>query len=246
VLADIHGADSNPVPLNPGFGMPTLPELHRDRRWDFRASLTFITTPNAPSGTGYATAELKALCRAQSGVVVLDEAYVDFAEQNAMSLALSLPNVIVARTFSKAYSLCFQRVGYFVGPAPLIEALHKIRDSYNVNGLGQVAALATLAELPYYRANFRRILATRERLTAGLTELGFRVHPSQTNFILAQPPGPPARTWLEALRQRKILVRWFDHPEVRAYLRITIGTDPEADALLAAARGICKAMRLGS
>src|SRR5205823_4312763 len=119
------------------------------------------------------------------------------------------PNVIVARTFSKAYSLCFQRVGYFVAHPALIAALNKIRDSYNVNGLGQVAALATLEDLPYYRANFRRIIATRERLTRELTALGFTVLPSQTNFILARPPRFPAEAWLEKLRARKLLVRWF-------------------------------------
>ncbi len=100
-----------------------------------------VTTPNAPSGRGYRTAQLEDLCRAQKGVVLLDEAYVDFASENAMSLALKYPHVLVARTFSKAYSLCFQRVGYCVGHPELIAALHKIRDSYNVNGLGQIAAL---------------------------------------------------------------------------------------------------------
>src|SRR5207244_9280331 len=108
------------------------------------AALTFVTTPNAPSGRGYSTPELEAFCRAQRGVVILDEAYVDYANQNALALALKYPHVIVSRTFSKAYSLCFQRVGYFVGHPEVIAALDKIRDSYNVNGLGQVAARATL------------------------------------------------------------------------------------------------------
>src|SRR5205085_10870344 len=151
----------------------------REKKWDFRAALTFVTTPNAPSGRGYALSEVEALCRAQHGVVILDEAYVDFAGQNALALALRHPHVIVSRTFSKAYSLCFSRVGYFVGHPELIAALDKLRDSYNVNGLGQVAALATLANLPYYRANFRRIIATRERLSRTLGELGFEVLPSQ-------------------------------------------------------------------
>src|SRR5213078_1039513 len=148
--------------------------------WDFHAALTFITTPNAPSGHGYSTTELEALCRAQKGVVVLDEAYVDFADQNALKLALKHPHVLVARTFSKAYSLCFQRVGYFVGHPALIAALDRIRDSYNVNGLGQVAALATLEDLGYYRANFREIIGTREKLSRELRTLGFEVFPSQT------------------------------------------------------------------
>jgi histidinol-phosphate aminotransferase len=238
VLADIHGAARNAVPLCSDFTLPSLAELRRGRRWDFRAALTLVTTPNAPSGRGYRTAQLEELCRAQKGVVLLDEAYVDFAEDNAMSLALKYPHVLVARTFSKAYSLCFQRVGYCVGNPDLIAALHKIRDSYNVNGLGQVAALATLADLPRYRANFRRIIATRERLCRELGALGFRVFPSQTNFILVRPPKYSARTWLQKLRKRKILVRWFSDPSVRDYLRITIGTPQEAAALVRAAMAV--------
>jgi histidinol-phosphate aminotransferase len=238
VLADIHGGRNNPVPLLPDFSLPSVAQLRKGRQWDFRAALTFVTTPNAPSGRGYPTAQLEELCRAQRGVVVLDEAYVDFAEQNALALGLKFPHVLVARTFSKAYSLCFQRVGYMVGHASLIAALDKIRDSYNVNGLGQAAALATLGDLPYYRKNFREICATRERLGRELTALGFGVLPSQTNFILARPPGFPAMDWLEELKRRKILVRWFSHPSVRDYLRITIGTPQEAAALVAAARNI--------
>jgi len=240
VLAAIHGARANVVALDEFFGIPPLEVLRKSKAWDFRAALTFVTTPNAPSGRGYRTAELEALCRAQQGVVVLDEAYVDFAEENALELALKYPHVIVARTFSKAYSLCFQRVGYFVGHPKLMAALDKIRDSYNVNGLGQIGALATLDDLPHYRANFRRIIRTREQLGRELAALGFTVLPSRTNFILTRPPRFPARTWLEKLRARKILVRWFKYPAVRDYLRITIGTNAEADALLRAAKAILK------
>jgi histidinol-phosphate aminotransferase len=240
VLAAIHGARDNIVALDRDFGIPPLSVLRKSRAWDFRAALTFITTPNAPSGRAYPTAELESLCRAQKGVVVLDEAYVDFADANVLPLALKFPHVLIARTFSKAYSLCFQRVGYFVGHPALIAALDKIRDSYNVNGLGQIAALATLDDLPYYRANFRKIISTRQRLTRELAALGFSVLPSQTNFILAQPPRFPAKTWLAKLRARKILVRWFKYPSVRNYLRITIGTDAEANALLRATRAVLR------
>jgi histidinol-phosphate aminotransferase len=237
VLADIHGAAKNAVPLKPDFGLPGVAELKRVKEWDFKAALTFVTTPNAPSGRGYKTAELEKLCRAQKGVVILDEAYVDFAEENALTLALKFPYVLVARTFSKAYSLCFQRVGYFVGHPELIAALDKIRDSYNVNGLGQIAAVATLDDLKFYRANFKRIISTREWLSGELTKLGFRALPSQTNFILARPPLFPAKDWLQKLREQKILVRWFSAPEVKDYLRITIGTPAEAEALV---RAVCK------
>ena len=248
VLAETHGAATNGVPLKADFSLPSVAELKKGNRkppeggtpnrWDFNAALTFVTTPNAPSGRGYSTRELEALCKAQRGVVVLDEAYVDFARENALKLALKHPHVIAARTFSKAYSLCFQRVGYFVGHPELIAALHKVRDSYNVNGLGQIAAEATLDDLKYYRANFKKIIATREMLSRELTKLGFRVLPSETNFILVQPPLFPAKEWLQKLRDRKILVRWFSALEVNSYLRITIGTPDEAAALVKAARAI--------
>ena len=243
VLADIHGAVKNGVALNADFSMPTSAERKRGGEWNFNAALTLVTTPNAPGGRGYQTSELEKLCRAQNGVVVLDEAYVDFANENALKLALKFPHVLVARTFSKAYSLCFQRVGYFVGHAELIAALDKIRDSYNVNGLGQIAAEATLDNLKYYRAHFKKIIATREWLARELTRLGWRVLPSQTNFILAKPPLFPAQDWLEKLRAKKILVRWFSSPAVKAYLRITIGTQAEARAMAAAARKILSADR---
>jgi histidinol-phosphate aminotransferase len=238
VLADIHGARCNAVPLAQGFALPTLAELRRNGAWDFRAPLTFITTPNAPSGRGYRTKELRDLCRAQKGVVILDEAYVDFARENAFSLALQFPHVLVARTFSKAYSLCFLRVGYMAGDARLIAALQKIRDSYNVNGLGQAAAVATLGDLAYYRRNFRRLIATRERLSGELRGLGFEIAPSQTNFIFVRPPRFSAGDWLRELRRNRVLVRWFGAPETRDFLRITIGTDAEADALRRAVRRI--------
>jgi histidinol-phosphate aminotransferase len=259
VLADIHGAAKNAVPLSANFTLPRVADLKRGGLWDFNAALTFVTTPNAPSGCGYSTADLGKLCRAMNGVVVLDEAYVDFAREHAMKLALKYPHVMISRTFSKAYSLCFQRVGYFVGHAELIAALDKIRDSYNVNGLGQVAAAATLEDLSYYRANFRRIISTREKLSRALTLLGFRVLPSQTNFILAKPPGTAlsapgrkvyrrqdadgtltAKDWLQKLREKKILVRWFNQPEIKDFLRITIGTPAEAEALVRAVTAILR------
>jgi histidinol-phosphate aminotransferase len=241
VLTDIHGGRRREVPLRPDFGLPALAAFDRD------AALTLVTTPNAPSGRGYSTAELDKLCRWLRAAVVLDETYVDFARENAMTLALKHPHVIVSRTFSKAYSLCYQRVGYFVGHPELIAALHKIRDSYNVNGLGQIAALATLSDLPYYRANFKRIIATRARLVKALAQLGFETLPSQTNFLFTKPPIIPAERWLAEFRERKILARWFNYPETRAYLRITVGTEREADALIKAATAVLqKASRSGA
>ncbi|MGA2749280.1 MAG: histidinol-phosphate transaminase [Verrucomicrobiota bacterium] len=240
VLAQIHGARPRAVPLAENFALPSVAALRAGRAWDFRAALTFVTTPNAPTGCGYGTRQLDQLCRAQKGVVILDETYVDFARENALALALRHPHVIVARTFSKAYSLCFLRVGYFVGHPSLIGALQKIRDSYNVNGLGQVAAAATLADLPYYRRNFKRIIATRQRLSRQLAALGFDVLPSQANFIFVHPPRFPAQAWLQKLRDERVLVRWFGAAETKHFLRVTIGTDSEADALLQAARLILR------
>jgi histidinol-phosphate aminotransferase len=241
VLARAHGAAEGTAPLERDFSLPSLRTLRTTKTWRFDAALTLVTTPNAPSGRGYAVGELDALCGALNGVVILDEAYVDFGPEHAMALAFKRPNTLVLRTFSKAYSLCFQRVGYAVGHPELIGALHKVRDSYNVNGLGQIAALATLSDLPYYRKNFARVIATRERLGRALTALGFDVLPSATNFILVRPPCRPAMEWLGQLRLRKVLVRWFDQPGIRDYLRITIGTDAEADALLKAVRAIARA-----
>lgn len=232
VLAAIHGAKTQAVALRFDFGLPPA-------GWEPRADLSFITTPNAPSGRGYATSDLSSVAREHEGVLVLDEAYVDFANGDAMDLALKYPNVLVARTFSKAYSLCFLRVGYMVGHPGLIGALHKIRDSYNVNGLAQIAAAATLDDLPYYRRNFQRVIATRERITRELAKLKFQVLPSQTNFILVQPPRFPAVEWLKRLRDRKILVRWFNHAGLEDRLRISVGTDAEMQILLRAVRAIC-------
>ncbi len=240
VLTDIHNARRNEVPLPEDFSLPSVKTLRTGNQWDFQAALTYVTTPNAPSGRGYSTTELDALCRVLKGVVILDEAYVDFAPENAMALATQHKHVLVSRTFSKAYSLCFQRIGYFVGPSRLIEALDKIRDSYNINGLGQVAAEATLKQLPYYRANFHKIIRLRDQTAEQLAELGFQTLPSATNFILTKPPRFAARTWLNKLREQKILVRWFSDARVKDYLRITIGNDREMAALLKAVKRILK------
>lgn len=239
VLARQHGASWSSVPLDADFGFPSPAALRKSGGWRTDAALTFVTTPNAPSGRGYGLGELDGLSRSLGGVVILDEAYVDFASKDALEL-FRRPNVLISRTFSKGYSLCFQRVGYFVGPKPLIAALDKIRDSYNVNGLGQLAAIATLGDLSYYRRNFRRVIETRRRLAADLQVLGFRVQPSETNFLFAKPPRFPAKRWLAELRTRKILVRWFDAPATRDYLRITVGTDAEAAAVVRAAARILK------
>ncbi len=238
VLAQIHGGLAHAVPLKSDFSMPSVSELEHGGNWDFEAALTYITTPNAPSGRGYGKAELEALCRRHRGVVILDEAYVDFAEEDAAELALKYPHVIVSRTFSKAFSLCYQRIGYCLGHPKLIRAFEKIRDSYSVNGLGQLAALTTLEHPDYYQRNFKRIIRQREALKRALERLDFEVLPSQANFLLVRPPRFSAESWRTQLRDRNILVRWFEQREIRDWLRITIGTPAQMRTLVETVKAI--------
>lgn len=226
VLAAIRGVKGMACELNEEFGWP-----ERDPR---PASLFFLTNPNAPTSLLFAKDRVRSFCRSFPGVVLIDEAYVDFARENCMDLARTLPNVLVMRTLSKSYALAGIRCGYVVGPEPLITALFKIKDSYNLNRLTQVAAAAALRDQPYMLAQAARIKATRERLAAALTQLGFEVLPSETNFLWAKPGAGDAAARFEALKARGVLVRYFPGPRTGAYLRITVGTDAEVDRLLAA------------
>ncbi len=232
VLADIQGAKRLELEMNADF---TLPErLCREH-----APLKIVTSPNAPSGVAVPTKTLDRLCTASQGVVLIDEAYVDFADDNALRLVKKHRNALVARTLSKSYSLAGMRVGFAVGHKALIEGLMKVKDSYNVNRLSQAAALAALGDRAHFEANVRRVKATRERLRVALRTLGFDVPPSATNFVFAKPPAKmTAKTFYEALRRRNILVRWWSDPRVSDRVRISIGTDGETDKLLAATHGI--------
>lgn len=238
ILSRIHHVRGNAVSLNPDFSIPDLQALQEDAAWDEDAALTFITTPNAPSARGYTTDQLRSICATLNGVVILDEAYADFAEENAAELGFTMPHVMVSRTFSKAFSLCYQRVGYFIGDPVLIGAMDKIRDSYNVNGLGQVAALETLRRLDYYQERIEWIQRERALLMEALEPLGFESLPSAANFVLTRPTRGAAKSWFDELRKREIYVRWFDHPRVRDYLRISIGSSDEMARLIAAMREI--------
>lgn len=228
VLADIRGVDKRPVDLGPAFTW-RMPEA-------FRASLFLLTCPNAPTGVQYARPDVAAFCRAFDGVVMVDEAYADFARENFMDLALAPANTntLVMRTLSKSFSLAGLRLGYAVGPAPLMEALQKIKDSYNLDMLTQTVALAALGDPDHMRANVRRIQGTRERLRGRLAAAGWQVLPSQTNFLFARPPDGDAVRVFAQLRERKIIVRYFPGLRTGEYLRITIGSDDQIDALLAA------------
>ena len=232
VLAQIRAVTAHPVELGPDF-VWTMPK-------DYQASLFFMTTPNAPTGIQYPKTEIRAFCARFPGVVLLDEAYVDFARENCMDLALECANVLVLRTLSKSYGLAGLRLGYVVGAAPLIEALFKIKDSYNVDRITQAAALAALSDQAHMQTLVERIKTTRRRTSADLENMGFRVFPSETNFLWVKPPRISAADLYRRLREQNILVRYFSGDRTQDYLRITIGTDEQMQALLNAARLLVK------
>lgn len=229
VLADIRDAKGKPLPLNDDFSCPTPPADFSD---------VFVwTNPNAPTSRMAPTEQIAAFAKAFHGVVLVDEAYADFAPANCMALATATDNrnVLVMRTLSKSFSLAGIRFGYCVGPETLIEALYKIKDSYNMDRVAQAIGLAALSDLPYMQANVAKILATRGRLAEALVTRGWQVQPSATNFLFAAPPPAiNAATLFAALRERHLYVRYFPGKVTGRYLRITIGTDAETDALLAA------------
>jgi len=224
VLADIDEAVRAPVALGADFEWCDPP--------DNDCSLFFLANPNAPTGMLFPEAEVQAFCERFRGVVVIDEAYVDFADRHAMDLARTRPNVLVARTLSKSFSLAGLRLGYAIGPAALIGALFKIKDSYNVDAFSQSVALAALSDLPYMQANAARVRATRERVRAALLTRGHRVFPSQTNFLWMQPSGRAAKEVFEALHRMGIVTRWFSGARTGAFLRVTISTDTHMDRFL--------------
>ncbi|MCX7014725.1 MAG: histidinol-phosphate transaminase [Candidatus Sumerlaeota bacterium] len=201
-----------------------------------RARLILIGNPNPPLGAQYSLAEMERLADLRDSLVLIDEAYAAFAPFDCMELARRRPNVVVARTFSKSHGLAGMRVGYAVGRPEVIEALDKIRDSYNVNRVSQAAALAALRAKDYYSARIREMVRTRERLRAALLGLRCRAPRSAANFLFARCGD--GRRLLDALRERRILVRFFDLPGLRDGCRISIGTPEETDALIAALQEI--------
>jgi histidinol-phosphate aminotransferase len=205
-------------------------------------SACFLPVPNPPLGTLWAGEELLKLA-STGGLLVLDGAYVDFIQHAAgaprepLPIAETLaahPNIVFTRTFSKSFGLAGMRVGYIIACPAFIDELHKLRDSYNVNRISQVAALAAVQSEVYYRTKCDELIASRASLTAGLTALGFSVHASQGNFVFARHAR--AAELYEALKQRKILVRYFNHSGLQNGLRITLGTPDENAALLVALR----------
>jgi histidinol-phosphate aminotransferase len=202
------------------------------------ARLVLLCNPNAPSGTWAPPERIEELVKARRCVVVVDEAYADFARGNAMRLVGRHPNLVVLRTLSKSYSLAGLRVGLAATTPELAAQLQKAKDSYNVSTLAQAGALAALENQQTMLDHVARVCATRSRLERELGALGFAVVPSETNFVFARRPGEPAAPIAAELKERGILVRYF--ASLPDALRISIGTDQEIDRLLAALRDVLR------
>jgi histidinol-phosphate aminotransferase len=223
-LAELQGARFQTIPYSPDWQIP-FP-------WPIpKANLTFIASPNSPSGTTISVQDLERLVGELSGPLVVDEAYVDFAEKHALSLAIQ-GKVIVTRSLSKSYSLAGLRFGYAVADPALVREFIKVKDSYNCDALSIVAAAAALEDQDYLRQTRAGILAGRARLSEELVKLGFEVCPSQANFVWARNSEGAARRIFEELKQRKILIRYMAYEGYGDGLRISIGNDADIDRLL--------------
>jgi len=199
------------------------------------AALTFLCNPNAPSGTLVSLAEIAKLAGALAGILVVDEAYVDFAESegaSAIPLIRQFPNLVVMRTFSKSFSLAGMRIGLAFASEEIIAGMIKVKDSYNLNRLSLVAATAALSDMAWMKRNAERIQRSRKKLSAALKRMGYQVYPSHANFVLARKQGQNLQPVYEELKRRKILVRYFDAPGLQDCLRITVGTRKEIKALV--------------
>ena len=234
VLCRLHGCNLHCEDLDEAFQLT-------ESFFKIPARLCFLTRPNAPSGVAVAREAVERFCRAFDGIVVIDEAYVDFGDDDCMDFPKRFENAIVMRTFSKSFSLAGMRIGTAVAQPALIRAFLKTKDSYNMNAVSQAAGLAAIEDWAYMRQSAERVRATRARLRTELAVLGFDVPDSQSNFLLARlGNAEAARSVFETLRERNILVRYFDVRRLDNALRITVGTDEECDALLAALREILR------
>lgn len=231
-LADIQEADFVEVPYPEDYQLPV------DLLIAARGAVTFVAAPNSPSGTAISAADLEKLARGLSGILVIDEAYVDFAEENALELTKKYNNVIVLRTLSKGYSLAGLRLGFGIANPNLIAQLNKVKDSYNVDALAYLVAAAAIADRDYMTANAQKIKVSREKLAVTFKELGFKVWPSQTNFLLVRPPQGDAERIYQALKMQGILIRYFKQPRLEDKLRITVGTEEQNQILVKTLREI--------
>ncbi len=201
------------------------------------APLKFIVNPNSPTGALFDADAVEAAVVGSSGVVAIDEAYVDFAPRSAVSLLHDQGNVVLLRTFSKSYGLAGLRIGFALGSRDVIEALDAVKDSYNVDRLAIAAAVAAIQDDEHHRRLVEEVLNNRTELSAALGGLDFEVVESSTNFVLARPPRPAIEV-VEELRQRKILVRHYDREPIAGWIRVTVGTRDQHEALLGALREI--------
>jgi histidinol-phosphate aminotransferase len=234
VLVAIQDGRAETIELDRAMRLPT------ERIRDSEARAFVLTSPNAPTGVGFANAELERVLQGFRGLFVVDEAYAAFARENAVPLLARYRNLVVARTLSKAYALAGIRVGYALGDPTVIDLLDRVRDSYNVSRLSQVAALAALEDQPYFESLVARVVATRDAFVADLRDRrGWFTYDSQANFVFTEPVnargerGPEvARSAYEHLCARRVLVRYFaSHPLTASFLRVSVGTDAEMAVL---------------
>lgn len=202
--------------------------------------------PNAPTGCFVPVAEIERLLQANTAsVVVVDEAYVDFGGESVVPLVRQYPQLLVTHTLSKSRALAGLRVGYAIGHPDLIEALNRVKDSFNsypLDRFAQAGAVAAIEDEDYFRAMCGKVVATRQTLTADLRALGFEVLPSAANFVFARLPGRDGGDIAARLRERSIIVRHFRKPaRIAEFMRITVGTDEQCAGLVAALRDIVKA-----
>ncbi|HWJ73376.1 MAG TPA: histidinol-phosphate transaminase [Kaistia sp.] len=227
----LYGITPHAVPLADDF---TIDPADYDRP----CGAIILPNPNAPTGIALPLAAIEALVARHTDVpVVIDEAYVDFGADSAASLIARHPNLLVIQTFSKSRALAGLRVGFAMGQRPLIEALERVKDSFNSYPLDRLAlagATASWLDRDWFEQKRALIIASRERLTSELAALGFTVLPSAANFVFARHPDHSGAVLAAALRERSVLVRHFKKDRIQDFLRITIGTDAECDRLVAA------------
>ncbi|MCQ2397388.1 MAG: histidinol-phosphate transaminase [Lentisphaeria bacterium] len=235
VLADLQGAVKRPIELTEDFG---LPEDIAEQAGD--AKLLILARPNAPTGNSFPKERMRRLCSDFKGVVWIDEAYADFADDNCLELVREFPNVVVSRTFSKSYSLAGLRLGIAFANESLVYEMNKLKDSYNTDRFAQTIGAAALSDQEYLRTTVAKIRATRQKTSQALEARGCKVLPSQSNFIFFIPACRPAKEVFEKLRERGLLVRYFNLPRVDCYVRLTVGTDDEMAELMQALAEIDK------
>jgi histidinol-phosphate aminotransferase len=206
---------------------------------DDPAPLKFLVNPNSPTGTWHGRATVERMLHRAEGLVVLDEAYVDFALESQLELLDRHENLLILRTMSKSYALAGMRIGFAFGSPELIAALDAVKDSYNMDRLAIVAATAAIEDDAHHRKIVEHVVAERAWLEDQLRELGFEHSPSQANFVFVKPAlGNSAAAVADALRERRILVRHYDRDPIAGWFRITVGTRPEHERLLAALKEI--------